>query len=211
LVAGLGADGGLVDLDGIMPQPVFVFVMLIFFLGAIDAGVINMYGSSLCVLTCIQTFKLSWTPPASARRITAALLALAVFIVSTTVSDDFMADYTNFILVLAYLLVPWSIINLVDYYLVHHGDYDPESFSDPRSGYGAFNIPAILAYLLGCLVQIPFMSTTLYVGSIAKQTSAIDTSWVVGSIATFFIYLGLIRLSKRQPAAVLTPEAEHSV
>ena len=77
-----------------------------------------------------------------------------VFIVSTTVSDNFVTDYTNFILVLAYLLVPWSVVNLVDYYLVHKGHYDPESFSDPTSGYGAFNVPALLSYVLGCLVQI---------------------------------------------------------
>jgi NCS1 family nucleobase:cation symporter-1 len=211
LVAGLGQNGVLVDMDGIMPRAVFVFVMLMFFLGAIDAGVINMYGSSLCVLTCIQTFKLSWAPRASARHLTAVLLATAVFIVSTTVSDNFVTDYTNFILVLAYLLVPWSIINLVDYYLVHRGDYDPDSFSDPQSGYGAFNVPALLSYVLACLVQIPFMSTTLYIGPIAEQTGAVDTSWVVGSIASFVIYLGMRRLwGRRQPARVLTPEPEIS-
>ncbi|GAB3861094.1 cytosine permease [Nocardioides maradonensis] len=214
LVAGLGADGTLADLDNVMPHAVFVFVMLAFFLGAIDAGVINMYGSALCMLTTIQTFKLSWVPKPSARRFTAVALAVAVFVVSTTVSDSFMTDYTNFILVLAYLLVPWSIINLVDYYLVHKGDYDPDSFSDPRSGYGHFNVPALLSYVLGCLTQIPFMSTTLYVGPIAKQTGAVDTSWIVGSIATFFIYLGLLKLLRRPApalaAATLTPETEIS-
>lgn len=210
LVAGLGANGGLADLGGIMPHGVFVFVMLMFFLGAIDAGVINMYGSSLCVLTAIQTFKLSWAPRASARHLVAVLLAIAVFITSTTVTSDFMAEYTNFILVLAYLLVPWSIINLVDYYLVHKGHYNPDSFSDPTSGYGAFNVPALLSYVIGCLLQIPFMSTTLYVGVIAKETGGVDTSWIVGSIATCFIYLGLLRLWGRQPAPALAPEVEMS-
>ncbi len=194
LVAGLGADGTIPDLANIMPQGVFVFVMLVFFIGAIDAGVINMYGSALCVLTTIQTFKLKWVPRPLARHITAGILAVAVFIVSTTVSDSFMANYTNFILVLAYLLVPWSIINLVDFYLVHKGDYDPNSFSDPKSGYGHFNGPALLSYVIGCLVQIPFMSTTLYVGSIAASTGAVDTSWIVGSIVTFFVYLAILKV-----------------
>ncbi|GAA3659287.1 cytosine permease [Nocardioides ginsengisoli] len=210
LVAGLGANGVLADLDNIMPHPVFVFVMLAFFLGAIDAGVINMYGSSLCVLTCLQTFRLNWAPRSSARHLVAVTLAIAVFVASTTVTDNFMAEYTNFILVLAYLLVPWSIINLVDYYLVHKGDYDPNSFSDPNSGYGAVNGPALLSYVLGCIVQIPFMSTTLYVGAIAKDTGGVDTSWIVGSIATGFIYLGLLRLWRRPAAHVLTPETEIS-
>ncbi|WP_418057509.1 purine-cytosine permease family protein [Pimelobacter simplex] len=208
LVAGLGDNGVLADLDNIMPRPVFVFVMLVFFLGAIDAGVINMYGSSLCVLTCLQTFRLTWAPRASARHLTAVALAIAVFVASTTVSDDFMADYTNFILVLAYLLVPWSIINLVDYYLVHKGNYDPESFSDPTSGYGAFNVPALVSYVLGCLVQIPFMSTTLYVGVVAEQTGSVDTSWIVGSVATAFIYLGLLRARRRTSTPVLPLETE---
>ncbi len=210
LVAGLGQDGQLAGLDGIMPHAVFVFVMLMFFLGAIDAGVINMYGSSLCVLTAIQTFKLSWAPRASARHLTAVVLATAVFITSTTVSDNFVTAYTNFILVLAYLLVPWSIINLIDYYLVHKGNYDPTSFSDPTSGYGSFNVPALLSYVLGCLVQIPFMATTLYVGPIAQDTGGVDTSWVVGSIATTVIYLGLLRVWRRQPVPVpvLVPETE---
>ena len=137
-------------------------------------------------------------------------LAIAVFIVSTTVSDNFVTAYINFILVLAYLLVPWSIINLIDYYVVHKGNYDPESFSDPKSGYGAFNVPALVSYVLGCLVQIPFMSTTLYVGPIAEQTSYVDTSWVVGSIATAFIYLGMIRVWHPKPVVVLVLETEMS-
>ena len=90
---------------------------------------------------------------------------------------------------------------------MHKGSYDPESFSDPKSGYGAFNVPALLSYVLGCLVQIPFVSTTLYVGPIAQRTSGVDTSWIVGSIATTFIYLGLLRLWGRRSAPVLAREA----
>ncbi|CAB4337665.1 unannotated protein [freshwater metagenome] len=198
LVAGLGLDGTIPDLANIMPQGVFIFVMLVFFVGAIDAGVINMYGSALCALTAIQTFKLKWAPRPLARHITAGVLAISVFIVATTVSDSFMTNYTNFILVLAYLLVPWSIINLVDFYMVHKGEYDANSFSDPNSGYGYFNGPALLSYVIGCLVQIPFMSTTLYVGSIAASTGAVDTSWIVGSIVTFFAYLGILKVWRKK-------------
>lgn len=207
LVAGLGSNATMAGLDGIMPHAVFVFVMLMFFLGSIDAGVINMYGSSLCTLTAIQTFRLTWAPSAWARRITAAVLAIIVFVVSTSVTSSFINDYTNFILVLAYLLVPWSIINLVDFYLVHKGDYNPDSFSDPKSGYGYFNVPALLGYVLGCLVQVPFMSTTLYTGFIAKATGGVDTSWIVGIIATGFIYLALIKLWRYPSAEAEAPAA----
>ena len=117
-----------------------------------------------------------------------------MFFASIAISDDFLAGYSNFIAILTYLLIPWSIVNLVDYYIVRKGHYDPASFSDPKSGYGAFNVPAVLSYFLGFLVQIPFMSTAFYQGAVASRTGGIDTAWIVGTIATFFIYLGLIKL-----------------
>lgn len=46
LGAGMGSDAQLAILSRIMPGPLFVFVMLVFFFGVVDAGVINMYGSS---------------------------------------------------------------------------------------------------------------------------------------------------------------------
>jgi len=38
--------------------------------------------------------------------------------------------------VLLFFLVPWSAINLVDYYLVKHGRYDVQSFFKPDGIYG---------------------------------------------------------------------------
>src|SRR5262249_13632850 len=125
IVAGLGADASLANLSSILPAPLFVFVMLMFFFGAVDAGVINMYGSTLCVLTCIQAFNLKWSPKSMARNIVATILAVAVFVTSIGFSEDFLVEYSNFIAILTYLLIPWSIVNLVDYYIVRKGHYDP--------------------------------------------------------------------------------------
>lgn len=203
LVAGLGADASLANLSSIMPGPIFVFVMLVFFFGAIDAGVINMYGSSLCTLTCMQAFKLTWSPKSSARNVVAAVIGIAVFVAAISLTDNFLAEYSNFISILMYLLIPWSVVNLIDYYMVKHGDYDPASFSDPKSGYGAFNVPAVLSYFLGFVIQIPFMSTAIYTGPVANRIGGIDTAWVVGTVVSFFIYLGLIKLWQKRTAPVL--------
>ena len=206
IIAGLGANASLATLSRILPGPLFVFVMLVFFLGSLDAGVINLYGPSLCVLTCIQTFNLKWSPRAWSRNITATVIAVVAFVISIGFSNDFLVEYANFINVLVYLLIPWSIVNLVDYYIVKKGHYDPESFSDPKSGYGAFNVPAVLSYVLGFVVQIPFMSTAIYEGPIAHAIGGIDTAWIVGTIATFFIYLGLVKAwSLRSSASASAP------
>jgi NCS1 family nucleobase:cation symporter-1 len=204
IIAGLGANASLATLSSILPAPLFVFVMLVFFFGSLDAGVINLYGPSLCVLTCIQTFNLSWSPRARARNITATVIATVAFFVSIGFSNDFLVEYSNFINLLVYLLIPWSIVNLVDYYVIKKGHYDPSSFSDPKSGYGAFNVPAVLSYFLGFVVQIPFMSTAVYEGPLAKMIGGVDTAWIVGTIATFFIYLGLVKAwSLRSQTTVL--------
>lgn len=202
IIAAAGSTGSLESLSTILPAPLFIFVMLMFFLGSLDAGVINLYGPSLCVLTCIQTFNLKWSPRAMARNITAISIAIVAFLVAVLFSDNFLLAYSNFITLLVYLLVPWSIVNLVDYYLIKKGHYDAASFSDPKSGYGAFNVPAVASYILGFVVQIPFMSTAIYVGPIAKMLGGVDSAWIVGSILTFFIYFALIRLYKSFAPAV---------
>jgi purine-cytosine permease-like protein len=51
-------------------------------------------------------------------------------------SAHFYSSFENFIGVLLFFLVPWSAINLVDYYLVKHGRYDMQSFFKPDGIYG---------------------------------------------------------------------------
>ncbi len=195
LVAGLGADAQLASLSRIMPGPLFVFVMLVFFFGAIDAGVINMYGSSLCTLTCIQAFKLKWSPKSSARNIRtgdcdrdSGLRRAVGFSMTSwcTVLElhqhpDLPADSVEH-------RQPDRLLRSEE------GHYDPASFSDPKSGYGAFNVPAVLSYFLGFVVPNPFHVNGVLSGAVAGKIGGIDTAWIVGTVATFFIYLGLIKL-----------------
>jgi NCS1 family nucleobase:cation symporter-1 len=76
--------------------------------------------------------------------------------------------------------VPWTAINLVDYYLVHHGAYDVASFVKSDGGiYGRFQWPAIICYFVGIAIEVPFMSQTLYTGPVAKMLGGADISWVV--------------------------------
>ena len=74
--------------------------------------------------------------------------------------DSFLDNYTDFILLLLYVLVPWTAINLVDYYLLRHGQYDVPSFFRQDGGvYGRVNAVAVECYLIGILVQLPLVAT----------------------------------------------------
>jgi nucleobase:cation symporter-1, NCS1 family len=111
-------------------------------------------------------------------------------------AGNFLTNYTNFILLLLYVLVPWTAINLVDFYLVREGDYDVASFFTAEGGvYGRFNKPAIACYIFGILIQLPFVDTTLYTGPVAKMLGGVDISWLVGLLVVSPLYYMLAQKS----------------
>ena len=89
----------------------------------------------------------------------------------------------DLVLALLVVLVPWTAINLIDFYVIHKGKYDIQSIFMADGGvYGRFNPQALLAYAIGILVQIPFMNTPMYAGPIPAHLGGADLSWVVGLV-----------------------------
>ncbi|MCW4355753.1 cytosine permease [Hoyosella sp. YIM 151337] len=117
------------------------------------------------------------------------MTTIALHAVGLTVAiagqGDFLVGFKNFILLLLYVLVPWSAINLVDYFLVRHGDYDVAAFFAADGGrYGYWNWTALGAYLLGIVVQIPFAVTSLYTGPLATVLGGVDVAWIIGLVVS---------------------------
>jgi NCS1 family nucleobase:cation symporter-1 len=179
VVAGLAKDtGGLAAI-----------ILLIFSLSIANTTAINLYCGALSCLTFGQTLLPSWSPRARARTIAVVVLSAVALGLALLTSDSFMASYTDFILFLLYLLVPWTAINLVDYYLVQHGKYDVAAFLRADGGiYGRVNGPAVTCYVLGFLVQVPFIASPVYTGPIAKKVDGADLSWIVGLVFTSVLY-----------------------
>jgi nucleobase:cation symporter-1, NCS1 family len=99
------------------------------------------------------------------------------------------------------VFIPWSAINLTDYYLVKHGNYDVASFFTPKGRYGGFLWRGLIAYLLAVAVQIPFIDQAFYTGPLVSVIGGIDISWVVGGVAGFVFYLIALRVPARgEPA-----------
>ena len=71
---------------------------------------------------------------------------------------------------LLYVFIPWSAINLTDYYLVKHGDYDVASFFTPKGRYGGYLWRGLIAYLLAVAVQVPFIDQAFYTGPLVNAT-----------------------------------------
>ncbi len=180
--------GGLGELTGGL-APV---VLVVFSLAMIATNAMNLYCGALSAMTFGQAIVPRWSPHAGARGVVAVVLLAVSIALAVLGAKSFLLNYTNFILLLLYVLVPWTAINLVDYYLVQHGSYDVQSFLRADGGiYGRINVVAVVCYALGIVVQIPFMSTPLYTGVVARLLHEADISWIVGLAVTGPVYYWL--------------------
>ncbi|MGN8247807.1 purine-cytosine permease family protein [Pseudomonas sp. SMV7] len=164
-------------------------MLVLFLLSVISHNALNLYGAVLSIITLVQTFAYRWIPTANSRAVLSLLVLSACCVVAVFASADFIGHFVDMVLVLLVVLVPWTAINLIDFYAIHKGDYDIQSIFQVDGGiYGRYNPQALVAYAVGIVVQIPFMNTPLYVGPIAEHINGADLSWLVGLAITSPLY-----------------------
>lgn len=206
LMAAMGAEAATVEIPGSLGallQPWTIVAMGIFCLGVAAQNAINLYCGVLCSLTIGQTFKPNWLPRAKSRAVAAVILFTFALLVSIFARDNFILFYTNFLSFLMYVLVPWTAINLVDYYLLRHGDYKVDDFFRRDGGvYGRYNWIAIGSYIAGAIIQVPFSATAVYTGPAAAAMGGVDISWIVGLVVVSPLYYVLARLLRKKQEVV---------
>jgi NCS1 family nucleobase:cation symporter-1 len=116
----------------------------------------------------------------------ALIMAIATAIAAIT-KDNFNVYFADLLAVLVYVLVPWSAINLADYYLVRKGRYSIDQMFVLDGIYGRSQWKSIGVYLLSILVQIPFASLSFYVGPLARLIGA-DLAWLPGLVIPGILY-----------------------
>ncbi|NIE75217.1 cytosine permease [Pantoea sp. Ap-967] len=164
-------------------------MLVLFLLSVISHNALNLYGAVLSIITLVQTFAYRWIPTAKSRAVLSLIVLAACCVVAVFASADFIGHFVDMVLVLLVVLVPWTAINLIDFYAIHKGDYDIQSIFKVDGGiYGRYNPQALIAYAVGIVVQIPFMNTPLYVGPISAHINGADLSWLVGLVVTSPLY-----------------------
>ncbi|MFF7861728.1 purine-cytosine permease family protein [Pseudomonas monteilii] len=164
-------------------------MLVLFLLSVISHNALNLYGAVLSIITLVQTFAYRWIPTAKSRAVLSLIVLSACCVVAVFASADFIGHFVDMVLVLLVVLVPWTAINLIDFYAIHKGDYDIQSIFQVDGGiYGRYNPQALIAYAVGIVVQIPFMNTPLYVGPISEHINGADLSWLVGLAVTSPLY-----------------------
>jgi NCS1 family nucleobase:cation symporter-1 len=174
--------------------------------GKIMVTSLNSYGSFMSMATLVSGFRGTVRLSRAARIayiVTAVCVACGLALAG---KDSFLKSFEAFILLLLAVFTPWSAINLVDYYCFTRSRYDVPALTDPNGRYGRWNATGIAVYLIGILVQIPFLATGLYTGPLVAALGGADISWILGLVVPAALYFGLARRSTRRiPAQLVLP------
>jgi NCS1 family nucleobase:cation symporter-1 len=167
---------------------VLVFAML----GLVSVTALNMYGGSLTLISAADSFR-SIRPTSGVRIVTIALTAVLSLVPALLIGADFLTNFEDFLLLVLYLFVPWTAVNLVDYYVVRRGHYAIAEIFNPRGLYGRWGWRGILSYLVGFGAMLPFLSTSKYTGFVAHAMGGADISFFIGLPVAGILYWLLAR------------------
>jgi nucleobase:cation symporter-1, NCS1 family len=199
-IVGLGSTGTVATL---------LFFCIAF--GKVTVTSLNAYGSFMSMATIVNAFR---------RGLRVSMLQRLCYVIamvgmSTLLAllgrHSFLKGFEAFILLLLAVFTPWSAINLVDYYCFTRSRYDVPALSDPDGRYGRWNTTGIAIYIVGILVQVPFLSTAFYTGPLVAPLGGADISWLVGLVVPGALYYAVMRASPRQiPASLILPSSDPS-
>ena len=152
-----------------------------------------IYGGSLTLITALDSVR-PVRPTKSVRVVTIVMVAVTATIVGAILPDDFIGStFYTILAVLAYLMGPWTAVNLVDYFLVRRGQYSIVEIFNPKGIYGRWNWRGIVAYAIGFVAMLPFMYLTFYQGFVVEWLNGVDIAFFVGIPVAGLAYLLLSR------------------
>ena len=142
----------------------------------------------------------------AALRIVPFLIVMAVGVVIAILGyKSFVANLSNLLNVLLAIFIPWSAVNLTDYFFVRHGNYNVASFFVPDGRYGRFAWRGLLAYGIGLVAELPFISQAYWTGWFVKDLGFADISWIVGFVIPAALYLWFAKAWPVQDSASDVP------
>lgn len=196
LATRLGATDGLVALyaSGNAVFPGFGALIALSSISAMVATMgLNAYSGMLTVVTALDSLRK--IKPTRALRV-AVIVALTFIWTAIALATSVNAIGLLFavLTIMLYLLVPWTAVNLVDYFFVRRGQYAITHLFTPHGIYRAWGARGITAYLIGFVATVPFFVLPgVYSGPIAKQLGGVDIGWLVGLVVSGVSYFALSR------------------
>ncbi len=177
VVAGANASNPIAALHSVT-GPLGDVAVLAIILGGTAADALNLYSNALSA-GALDIRLPRWS--------LAVIASLIGFSLSMAGSGGFEQYYDNFLLLLGYWMTPWMGVLFADFYLRHRQSSLRLHSQKPILW------PALISFLIGLLVSIPFMSSTLYTGPVAHALGGADLTFYVGFGVALIVYLGWSR------------------
>ena len=191
--------------------PIGLIVLIIFAVSSALINGVELYSAVMNALTVMQSnFRVVITSRVRVwTTVGAGAVATAIALLG---QGDFMTNFESFLTLLLYVLIPWSAINLIDFFIIRRGAYDLEAMFQRDGGkYGRWNPVGLWSYAIGLGAQVPFMVTPLFTGPLSTLVQDIDIAWLVGFAITAIVFLVLSKLFPRAENAAATSRAAGTV
>ncbi|MGG0418627.1 cytosine permease [Priestia aryabhattai] len=167
------------------------FAYLTIFLGILLLNTLNLYSAYISWVTVVS-YKSTGISPKFKFGVMLGCIVLATAIAVGT-KENFDAYFADLMVGQMYVLLPWTAINLVDFYLIRKGQYSVPDIYDDKGIYGKYNWTSLTCYLVSVIVAIPFMGFSFYEGPILKALGGADITWAVGLAVPALLYYLLMR------------------
>ena len=171
------------------------WALVIMAVSLIDANTFNAYTGAFQILAFGGMWRRFKAESVTVRLVPFVCVMAAGVVTACLGYRSFVTNLTNFLDVLLVIFIPWSAVNLADYFLVRRGRYDVASFFTADGAYGRFAWRGLLAYAAGLAAEWPFVSQPDYTGPLVRTLGGADISWLVGWFAAAIAYLLLVALT----------------
>ena len=165
------------------------WALIIMTLSLIDSNTVNAYTGAFQILAFGGMWRRFKAESVIVRLVPFVCVMAAGAVTAYLGYLSFVTNLTNFLDILLVILIPWSAVNLADYFLVRRGRYDVASFFTADGAYGRFAWRGLLAYTAGIAAEWPFVSQPDYTGPLVSALGGADISWLAGWFAASIAYL----------------------
>jgi purine-cytosine permease-like protein len=179
---------------GNLLQPGFGSLLAAVSIAALVAGIgATTYSAALVLISAVDSLR-----PVRPTRSLRVIVTLGLMVVSgglaASPSGNAVTDVNAMLVIMLYFLMPWTAVNLVDYFLVRRGRYSIVDLFKADGIYGAWGGRGLVAYAVGFTVSIPFFVVPgVYTGQFAARFGGVDFGWLVSGLAAAATYLLLTR------------------
>jgi NCS1 family nucleobase:cation symporter-1 len=181
LTATLGMHTGPMDFFASLMGAFTIPALITVIFSILPVNAMAMYSGGLAALAMGLPLK-RW----ASALLTACLGALII----SFENGELAHTYTNFLLLLSYWIVPWLGVMLSDFY---YHQANPWRKDEPKGWIG------ICSFLCGVLISIPFMSSVLYAGPVAKNyLGGADISYFLSLLVSILVYHAAVKI--KQPS-----------